>query len=147
MKCPIQCRFTYYTLEVSQDKRQETLEVENHTWASIQLKHRQLPDYIVKHVTEDTFITFICNFGGIISLWLGFSIMSVTQDILAFTSKFIISKCSLNFTQNTINNNNINIKNEAPEPRTGRKGRARLRTSDRWRTAVALHTIQRPDRS
>ena len=52
MKCPIQCRFTYFTLEISQDKRQETLEVEKYTQASIQLKHSQLPDYIVKTCTR-----------------------------------------------------------------------------------------------
>ena len=66
----------------------------------IRLKHNQLPDYIVKHVPEFTFITFICNFGGILSLWLVFSIMSVAQDIAGVTTKFIMSKCTLNFNIN-----------------------------------------------
>ena len=109
MKCPIECRFTYYTLDINYDQRQENLDVERYTKASIRLKHNQLPDYIVKHVPETTFITFISNFGGILSLWLGFSIMSLTQDIVRLTSNLIISKCSINFnTKNTKNIFNIN---------------------------------------
>ena len=95
MKCPIDCRFTYYTLDFHRDERQENLEVERSTKASIMLKHNQLPDYIVKHVPEFTFITLICNFGGIISLWFGFSILSLAQDIVRLTSNFIISRCSI----------------------------------------------------
>ena len=100
MKCPMNCMFTYYTVGIIQDQREETVEIERLTRASIRLKHNQLPDYIVKHVPEFTFITFICNFGGILSLWLGFSIMSVAQDIAGVTTKFIMSKCTLYFNIN-----------------------------------------------
>ena len=96
MKCPIECTFTYYTLDINFDQRRENLDVERYTMASIRLKHNQLPDYIVKHVPETTFITFICNLGGMISLWLGFSILSLVQDIVRLTNNFIISKCSFN---------------------------------------------------
>ena len=109
MNCPMDCRFTYYTLDISQDQREETLKIERYTKASIRLKHNQLPDYIVKHVPEFTFITFICNFGGILSLWLGFSILSITNEIIVFTTKYIMPKCSGNF---NINNININLRNK-----------------------------------
>ena len=56
------CRFTYYTLDISQDQREESLKIERYTKASIRLKHNQLPDYIVKHVPEFTFITFHLQF-------------------------------------------------------------------------------------
>ena len=112
MKCPIECTFTYYTLDINYDQRQEDLDVERYTKASIRLKHNQLPDYIVKHVPEITFITFICNLGGIISLWLGFSIMSLADDIVRLTSNLIISKCSVNIQNIFIRNATIPFNDE-----------------------------------
>ena len=75
MKCPIQCSFTYYNLDM--DERNENRKVENYTKTTIRLNHNLLPDHIIKHVPKVTFTTLICNFAGIISLWLGFNIMSV----------------------------------------------------------------------
>ena len=92
MKCPIECTFTYYTLDL--DVRYENVENDLYTKTIIRLNHNLLPDYIIKHVPEITLITLFCNFAGIISLWLGFSIISVTQDIVRLTIKFIMSKCS-----------------------------------------------------
>ena len=100
MKCPIQCSFTYYNLDM--DERNENRKVENYTKTTIRLNHNLLPDHIIKHVPEITFTTLICNFAGIISLWLGFNIMSVTQDIIGFTTKFIMSKCTFIINMNQI---------------------------------------------
>ena len=145
MKCPIECTFTYYTLDINYDQRQEDLDIERYTKASIRLKHNQLPDYIVKHVPETTFITFICNFGGIISLWLGFSIMSMAQDIVAITIKFIMSKCSFNFIQNI--QNTFNITNPIPKPYVRPHSiHTRRLTSNRRKALMALPIISMHNR-
>ena len=99
MKCPIECTFNYYILDL--DIKDENVEIEHYTKTTIRLNHNQLPDFIIEHVPEITFMTFICNFAGIISLWLGFSIMSVAQDLVGLFTKFIMSKYFI-IIQNTI---------------------------------------------
>jgi hypothetical protein len=41
--------------------------------------HNQLPDQLIKHMPEMEFITFIGNFGGLLGLWLGFSIYAIIK--------------------------------------------------------------------
>ena len=50
-------------------------------YTRIIIKHNGLPDIYVKHLPEITFIAFICNFGGLLGMWLGLSIWAVFDDI------------------------------------------------------------------
>ena len=50
-------------------------------WAKVEIQHNSIPDIIVRHSLEMTFMSFICNFGGLLGMWLGFSVLSISKDI------------------------------------------------------------------
>ena len=64
IKCPIQCKFTYYDLEMDVSDEKD----ENYTKTTIILKHNLLPDYIVKHVPEISLVTFCRNYQSVVGL-------------------------------------------------------------------------------
>ena len=74
-------------------------------------QHNSIPDVIVRHSLEMTFMSFVCNFGGLLGMWLGFSVLSISKDIF----KTIHLLCRFDRSKiNFINNfhfhlNNINI--------------------------------------
>ena len=72
-KCQSGCQFTYYDWEV---KTENFLQVSPwYKQVYINVKHNRLPDQIVKHFPETTFISFIYNFGGLLGMWLGMSVL------------------------------------------------------------------------
>ena len=93
-QCTISCTFIYYTLDINIGERLYKKFGETYTKSSINLRHNQLPDYLVKHIPEFTFISFVCNFGGILSLWLGFNILTISWALTKFVTKFVVSKCT-----------------------------------------------------
>ena len=40
-----------------------------------------IPDIIVRHSFEMTLMSFVCNFGGLLGMWLGFSVLSISKHI------------------------------------------------------------------
>ena len=47
----------------------------------ITFQHSSIPDIIVRHSFEISLMSFVCNFGGLLGIWLGFSIFSISKDI------------------------------------------------------------------
>ena len=43
--------------------------------------HNNMPDQITKHVEKMTLVDFFGHFGGVVGLWLGFSITTVISDL------------------------------------------------------------------
>ena len=41
--------------------------------------HKHIPDVIVRHVLE---MSMICNFGGLLGMWLGLSLVTISKDTL-----------------------------------------------------------------
>ena len=66
------------------------------------------PNIIIQHFVETTFISLICNFGGIVGMYLGISLYSVSCDLWKITKK-LFSKLILIKIEN--NNNQQNIVN------------------------------------
>ena len=44
--------------------------------------HNNMPDQITQHIEGMTFVDFFGNFGGLVGVWLGFSIATAISDLL-----------------------------------------------------------------
>ena len=51
---------------------------------SVFISHNHLPDQIVEHLPEMTFISFIASFGGLVGMWLGLSAMAIFDFLMQF---------------------------------------------------------------
>ena len=45
--------------------------------------HNNMPDQITQHIEEISFVDFFGTFGGLVGVWLGFSIATVISDLMA----------------------------------------------------------------
>ena len=73
--CPVDCLQIMYDLEISVQSRGFT----SKSLALIELIHNRLLDQIVEHVPEMNFIEFVSNFGGLLGMWCGFSIIFIGE--------------------------------------------------------------------
>jgi len=92
--CKINCQFIHYSIDI---KKQWTEKGEHYFQRSvtISLKHSRLPDVLVRHLPEITFISFISNFGGLLGLWLGFSVFSILTDLSIHIKNIISNRNNL----------------------------------------------------
>ena len=85
-QCHKECHFTYYSFTISKyiviDKFQ----------AYFQFSHNSLPDITIRYIPEMPLLTFICNFGGILGMWLGLSFYTIFHDIWKILHVHILSK-------------------------------------------------------
>ena len=51
-----------------------------HDTRNITFRHSSTPDVIVRHILEMSLMSFVCNFGGLLGMWLGFSVLSISKD-------------------------------------------------------------------
>ena len=98
-KCPKDCKFIYF---ITNDMRQENTKivVQDTSYTRIDIEHNRLPDIIVVHYPEITFIGFICNFGGLLGLWLGLNVLQLFNDVLKIIQNVIGKKCIFKFSPN-----------------------------------------------
>ena len=86
MKCKKDCLFKYYTWthkEFDQEEHDDKFVI------NVMVHHNYLPDVIIKYIEKTSFISFVCNFGGLLGMWLGLSIMVIfgsVNDIFIFLS-------------------------------------------------------------
>ena len=79
--------------------------------AYFEILHNSMPDITIRYIPEMPLLTFICNFGGILGMWLGLSFYTIFDIIWKILHVHILSK--IFFTNNIININNIkNITNK-----------------------------------
>ena len=83
--CKIECNFKYYRMEIV---RIENIFQKN----VIDIRHNEYPDIFVKHIPETTLIDFVCNFGGLLGIWLGLSFFSVVNNIFEIITKTVYRK-------------------------------------------------------
>ena len=74
-QCHKECHFTYYLFTISKH-----LEIDLYQ-AHLQIKHNEMPDITIRYIPEMPLLTFICNFGGILGMWLGLSFYTIFHDI------------------------------------------------------------------
>ena len=97
-KCQKECHFTYYSFTIN--KKEEM----NMYHASIRFTHNEMPDITIRYIPEMPLLTFICNFGGILGMWLGLSFYTIFHDIWKIINVHILSKIIF-----TNNNTRINL--------------------------------------
>ena len=76
------------------------------------IEHNNMPDILIKSIPEITFISFVCNFGGLLGMWLGLSILVTFNEIfkafvLLFSKRTIFNKINFNPTMIHLSNPNI----------------------------------------
>ena len=81
--CKAECISKYYPLEIERVKSYQSL---------IKIYHGEFPDILIKNIPEITSIELICNFGGLLGMWLGLSLFGIFNDIFNLTVKFAYQK-------------------------------------------------------
>ena len=76
-QCRPDCKFSYYSIDKQRKSKKD--------WDRyLYLLHSPMPDLIIKYTRQMTFIAFVCNFGGLLGMWLGLSILTVCESSLDF---------------------------------------------------------------
>ena len=102
-RCHQDCYFTYYSFTVSKFVDINMYDI------YLRFKHNEMPDMTIRHIAEMPLLTFICNFGGILGMWLGVSCVGMLEDIWKLFHRNIISKLSITSFINNFNNIKIFI--------------------------------------
>jgi len=74
-KCRVDCENRYYNMGLRTEINPVTLAT-NELKAIIKITHSQMPDQVIEHIPEMSFIDLLSNIGGLVGLWLGWSILS-----------------------------------------------------------------------
>jgi len=109
VQCKHDCLTYYYIYNVSKNHLvniEQYYKIDNFQATHVEICHNSVPDVEVRHLPEITFISLVCNFGGLLGLWLGFSILTMLTDMIWLTSTIINNIKSFLF----INNCKIEIK-------------------------------------
>ena len=79
------------------------------------IKHSKIPDVLITHLPEITFNAFVCNFGGLLGLWLGLSVFAIFRGIRDILLKLFDKRqqtFNICFKPNIINNIKISNRDE-----------------------------------
>ena len=96
-QCKDDCKFKYYLFDSKTIKRFDA-------WvSSIFIRHNGMPDVFIRHIPEITSLSFISNFGGLLGMWLGLSILTTFNNVTLHFYKLLVNITS------SIKNYNIKI--------------------------------------
>ena len=98
--CKIECNVRYYTIELDRRNIDPKL-------TATRIQHSQYPDIFVEHIPGMNLIGFLCNFGGLLGMWLGLSLFGLFNDIFKLITKIAYRKY-INLINVKINNANCN---------------------------------------
>ena len=101
-RCKLNCQYKHYPADI-----QKSFEV-NDSLIEVHIEHNEMPDVLVKYIPEISFISFVCNFGGLLGMWLGLSLMSTLNEILIPIFKLTWIKLKV-YRTHYVNNNIIHI--------------------------------------
>ena len=54
----------------------------------IYIRHNEMPDLNIRHIPEMPLMTLICNFGGLLGMWLGVSFLTIFGELWNSIKKF-----------------------------------------------------------
>ena len=111
-KCRLDCTFKYYDWQAQ--IMDLSFKDEWCKWATVMIKHNGSPDILVKHMPEIQFISFISNFGGLLGMWLGISVVMIFENSLKVFQKYLF----LNKNKNkvVIKSSNVFVVKPKPKP-------------------------------
>ena len=104
-QCPNECDITYYPSSLNNIRQL------NDSTNLIFIQHNEMPDIIIVHIPEMNWISFVCNFGGLLGMWLGVSFLSIIDRIKTLFIRFLNKKRRPIKIQ--VNNFNINSLNRS----------------------------------
>ena len=128
--CKKECQISYYILNhtvleqatTEKETFNKIFKGKHYTAIRIDIVHSTFPDILIIHLPEIPLSALICNFGGLLGMWLGISVLSCIDELLAILKKIIIKLFRLNvcprfdifynfnnFLSSNDNNNNIDI--------------------------------------
>ena len=101
--CRMDCTTSFFNLN------SHSLEFSSN-WAIFEIRHAATPDIKMTHHPETTLISVVCNFGGLLGMWLGMSILSTSKHLFSSIDKFIHRHCNNSpITNITLNNFQQNL--------------------------------------
>ena len=92
INCNQECDSKYYTIKVESKSYYDRIKSNN-----IDLFHSEYPDIFVRHMPEISLISFLCNFGRLLGMWLGQSLFGIINDIFNKISKYLYPSCVNNY--------------------------------------------------
>ena len=103
--CQEDCHQAYYLTTVEKKLNTENSRVlQFNIGIRLQIETNSNPNILIEHFAEITFISLFCNFGGLLGMYLGISLQTVTQKAIEISEKLLMK---INFFN--IKNNNQNI--------------------------------------
>ena len=114
-QCRPPCHISYFVYDIGSFTKLSDSDTDKTTIINIQ--HNHIPDVYLRHLPEITFISFISNFGGLLGMWLGMSVLLICKNIQLVFNHFhnLMSKPKSNnlifkrTSHNLINQNNQQI--------------------------------------
>ena len=76
-KCEIKCQPECYNRFYNYDLKSQIPSTTTDQEITVKIVDNQMPDQIVENIPEMSFITFVCDFGGLLGMWLGLSAMAL----------------------------------------------------------------------
>ena len=105
-KCPDECHQEYYFLDLKMtEKLSDSITLKNRS-IELNIVPSSRPKIIITHLPEMTLMSLVCNFGGLLGIWLGLSAL----DILTYLWKYYELIHSKLMTNNNINNRQLFIR-------------------------------------
>ena len=80
-KCKPDCIYRYYSTTHTQEE-ERIGDNYGELWFMFLIKHNSLPDVSITYLPQTTFLSLVCNFGGILGMWLGLSFINIINMLV-----------------------------------------------------------------
>ena len=101
--CNLNCQYKHFPAVI------EKLSEVNNSQIDLYVKNNEITDVLIKYIPETSLISFVCNFGGLLGMWLGLSIMAIFNDILIQIFKLTLIKVKAYNQTHNVNTIIINV--------------------------------------
>ena len=109
--CHQECTYQYYLFQL---ERMNNIDL-NGLFILVDITHNKLPDITIIQLREMDLTTFVCNFGGLIGMWLGLSFINIIETIIF--KMISLKRARLIF--NNFNQRNIFVINRSIQGESG----------------------------
>ena len=83
-ECPKDCSFSYYSIEMEEIKGYHETDQ-----CQLYLHHNKMPDIFITYLPKIILLNLICEFGGLLGIWLGISILVIIEDTKKLVQYFL----------------------------------------------------------
>ena len=90
-QCHKECHIEYYSFTINKLKEDKMNRIH------LQLRHISMPDLTIRHIPEMPLLTFFCNFGGILGMWLGVAFVDILNRFWNLLRDKILTTISTNY--------------------------------------------------